>query len=95
MKKQLVLLAALSLASGSPVAFDGLLSGGFTAVAQAQRATGTIVDETGEPLAGVSVIVKGKSGGVTTDLDGRFSINAKPGDLLRVSYVGYAPAEVK
>ena len=94
MKKQLALLTALSLACGAPVAFNGP-SLGFTAVAQNQKATGTIVDETGEPLAGVSVIVKGKAGGVATNIDGQFSINAKPGDTIVFSYVGYASAEVK
>lgn len=94
MKKQLALLTALSLACGAPVAFNGP-SLGFTAVAQNQKATGTIVDETGEPLAGVSVIVKGKAGGVTTNIDGQFSLNAKPGDTIVFSYVGYASVEVK
>lgn len=95
MKKQLALLAALSLACGTPAVYSGLPVSGFAAVAQAQKATGTIVDETGEPLAGVSVIVKGKAGGVTTDLNGNFSLSAKPGDTIVFSYVGYAPAEVK
>ena len=95
MKKQLALLTALSIACGSPVVYDGIFSSGFTAVAQAQRATGTVVDETGEPLPGVSVIVAGKPGGVTTDIDGKFSLSAKPGDVLKLSYIGYKPMEIK
>lgn len=95
MKKQLALLTALSIACGSPIVYDGIFSSGFTAVAQAQRATGTVVDETGEPLPGVSVIVAGKPGGVTTDIDGKFSLSAKPGDVLKLSYIGYKPMEIK
>ncbi|MDE5808799.1 MAG: SusC/RagA family TonB-linked outer membrane protein [Muribaculaceae bacterium] len=95
MKKQFALLAALSIACGGPVVYDGLFTSGFTAVAQAQRATGTVVDETGEPLPGVSVIVAGKAGGVSTDFDGKFSLAANKGDVIKFSYIGYKPAEVK
>jgi TonB-linked SusC/RagA family outer membrane protein len=52
------------------------------------RITGTIVDETGEALAGVSVIIDGSTRGVTTDNDGTFSIEALPSDKLIVRYIG-------
>lgn len=96
MKKQFALLAALALTCGAPV-FSGSIIGqtGFTASAQAQKATGTVVDEAGEPLPGVSIVVKGGQGGVASDLDGKFSLNAKPGDVLKFSYIGYKPVEVK
>ena len=52
--------------------------------------TGTITDEaTGEALIGASVIVQGTSTGATTDINGKFSIDAKQGDVLQVSYTGY------
>ena len=57
--------------------------------------TGTVVDENREPLPGASVVLKGSGTGVTTDLDGNFSINAKTGATLNISYVGYETAEVK
>ena len=95
MKKQFALLAALSIACGGPAVYDGLFTSGFTAVAQAQRATGKVLDETGEPLPGVSVIVAGKAGGVSTDFDGNFSLAAKPGDVIKFSYIGYKPVDVK
>ena len=94
MKKQLALLTAFAIACGTPVAFSNYSVTGFTAEAQAQKATGTIVDEAGEPLAGVSVIVKGKPGGVTTNLDGVFSIAATNGSVITFNYVGYKTAEV-
>ena len=94
MKKQLALFAALSLACGTPVVYNGMTFSGFEAVAQT-KATGVVVDETGEPLAGVSIIVKGKAGGVASDLDGKFAIAAEPGQTIQFSYVGYKPQEVK
>ena len=67
---------------------------GLTALAQG-KVTGTVSDEEGEPLIGASVIVEGASGGVITDIDGRFNIQASPGQTLCVSYVGYTPEKVK
>lgn len=62
---------------------------------QAERkVTGTVVDEKGEPLIGVTVGVKGTSIGSMTDIDGNFTINAKPGSTLIVSYLGYKNHEV-
>ena len=44
----------------------------------------------GEPLIGVSILVKGTSNGTITDMDGNFKIQAAKGDVLEVSYIGYA-----
>ena len=64
--------------------------------AQAARTvTGTVVDELGEPLIGVSVTIPGQTGGVTTDLDGNFRISLPAGaDKVSFSYVGYNTKEV-
>ncbi|MDE6341243.1 MAG: TonB-dependent receptor [Muribaculaceae bacterium] len=59
------------------------------------RITGRVTDPNGEPLIGASVLVKGTSRGTATDIDGNFSVVAKPGDVLTVSYVGYIPSNVK
>ena len=61
---------------------------------QAKKITGVVSDAMG-PVIGASVKVKGTSNGVATDFDGRFTINAVPGQTLVVSYVGYLPKEVK
>ncbi|WP_073345101.1 SusC/RagA family TonB-linked outer membrane protein [Bacteroides congonensis] len=53
-------------------------------------ASGTITDAKGEPLIGVSVLVKGTSNGTITDMDGNFKIQTAKGDVLEVSYIGYA-----
>ena len=51
--------------------------------------TGTVTDSDGVLLPGASVMVQGTSNGTTTDFDGNFSIDANPGDVLEVSYVGF------
>jgi TonB-linked SusC/RagA family outer membrane protein len=51
--------------------------------------TGTIVDENGEPLIGVSVLVKGTHTGAITDVNGRYSITAPSNGTLVFKYVGY------
>ncbi|WP_299668809.1 TonB-dependent receptor [uncultured Polaribacter sp.] len=57
--------------------------------------SGTVVDETGQPLLGVSVLIKGASKGTTTDFDGVYNINAKTGDVLVFAYLGTESKEVK
>lgn len=55
---------------------------------------GTVKDASGEPLIGVSVSVKGKSGiGTITDINGNFSIQCDANDALVFSYIGYATLE--
>ena len=62
----------------------------------AQSVQGTVVDILGEPIIGASVQVKGTSTGVTTDMDGNFTLNGvKPGQQLVISYVGFITENVK
>ena len=52
--------------------------------------TGTVVDQTGEPVIGVNVLVKGSTNGTITDIDGKFSLKGvSPNSILTVSYIGY------
>src|SRR5690606_34901645 len=57
--------------------------------------SGTVFDESGEPLPGVTVIIKGTSTGVATDFNGNFSIQANANDQLVFSYIGYSTREIK
>ena len=57
--------------------------------------TGVVTDESGEPLIGVTVLVKGGSQGSVTDLEGKFTLVANVGDVLQFSYIGYVSQEVK
>ena len=59
-----------------------------------QQVTGTVVDTEGEALAGVTIRVKGTALGTTTDAQGRFTLRAKQGAVLQVSYIGYERQEV-
>ena len=55
------------------------------------KVSGTVLDATGEPLIGVSVLEAGTSNGVVTDFDGNFTLTVKQGARLTFSYVGYTP----
>lgn len=62
---------------------------------QTMKVTGSVTDQNGEPLIGVSVTQKGSTKGSVTDLDGKFSIDADKGSTLEFSYVGFATQDVK
>lgn len=61
-------------------------------VQQGELVKGTIVNETGEPIIGATVLVVGGSAtqGTVADMDGNFSIKVKPGAKLKISYIGFA-----
>ena len=61
----------------------------MSVMAQTHTVKGTVKDANGEPLIGVSVLVEGTFNGVTTDMDGAFSLDVKNGDKLQFSYIGY------
>jgi TonB-linked SusC/RagA family outer membrane protein len=62
---------------------------------QEKKITGTITDaQTGESVIGAAVIIKNSSVGASTDFDGKFSINAKEGDVLIITSLGYTSLEV-
>lgn len=56
--------------------------------------TGTITDSSGTALPGASVVIKGTTRSAISDVDGRFNIDAKPGDVLVIRYVGFNTKEV-
>ncbi len=66
----------------------------LTAYAQDITVTGTVLDETGEPMVGATVMQKGSGNGVSTDIDGNFSIKVPSKSSLIVSYIGYDPKTV-
>ena len=69
-----------------------ILSAG--AFAQSFTVNGHVKDATGEDIIGATVRVVGQPGGVISDFDGNFVIEAKQGDKLQISYIGYETAEV-
>ncbi|AWW28874.1 TonB-dependent receptor [Echinicola strongylocentroti] len=70
--------------------------GSFGLLAQGTVVKGVVKDgDSGEPLIGVSVLVKGTSKGVVTDMDGAYSIEGvSPDDVLIFSYLGYSMEEI-
>jgi TonB-linked SusC/RagA family outer membrane protein len=63
-------------------------------LAQQRMIAGNVIDNTGKPLAGISVTVKGTTRGVATDSLGAFSIMAENSAVLEISAVGYATQEI-
>lgn len=58
-----------------------------------QQIRGTVTDETGQPVIGAGVLIKGTLNGSVTDIDGFYSLKANPGDILVFSSIGYADEE--
>ncbi len=56
--------------------------------------SGTVLDENGLPLPIASILVKGTQNGTSTDFDGNYTLKAKKGDTLIISYVGYSNKEI-
>lgn len=59
-----------------------------------RKISGTIVDELGVPVIGASVLIKGTANGVTSDLDGNFTLEVDTKDILVVSFIGYSSQEI-
>ena len=56
--------------------------------------TGKVLDETGAGIPGASIVVKGSTRGVTTDVDGSFEFEVAAADVLQISYLGYETQEI-
>lgn len=85
--KSYIVAALLSLSS--PIIGMDILAQTSTQT-QTGTITGVVLDESGEPLIGASIIVKGaKLAGCATDIDGKFTLKANPNATIEVSYVGY------
>lgn len=59
-----------------------------------KKITGMVTDQVGDPIIGASVIVRGTSRGISTDFDGKFSLDAAEGDTVQVSFVGYVTQNI-
>lgn len=69
-----------------------VMAGCITSLAQV---TGTVVDSNDDPLPGVTVLVKGTNSGVSTNLDGHYSIDAPSSATLIFRYIGMEQQEIK
>ncbi|MBQ6209340.1 MAG: TonB-dependent receptor [Prevotella sp.] len=86
MKRKLI----ISLCTAAALAMPTL------SVAQNQTVKGTVVDESGEPIIGATVLVEGqKTGGTVTDIDGNYEISVPADAKITVTYIGFMPQTVK
>ena len=91
-----MLLLCMALGIGTVRALPSGGVAGIQGTQQAGTCTGVVKDVTGETIIGASVVVKGTSNGVITDIDGNFQLrNVKPGDIIQITYVGFIPQEVE
>ena len=67
----------------------------FCTTTFADNIQGKVTDKEGEPVIGATVMKLNSTIGTVTNLDGLFSIEAKKGDVLHITYVGYTPVDVK
>ena len=59
-----------------------------------RKITGTVTDQTGEPIIGANVLVKGAKTGVITDFEGKFTLSVTDNSILIISYLGYVTQNV-
>lgn len=71
-----------------------IVSSATEIIAEGKKISGTIVSETGEPLRGVSVLIKGSNFGTVTDAKGYFELEVPENSVLIFSYVGYETQEI-
>lgn len=64
------------------------------AFAQEITVNGNVKDNLGETVIGASVVIKGTANGTITDFDGNFSLKAKKGDIIVISFIGYKTQEL-
>ena len=95
-KKSVMLMGVCSVLGAVPTqAYADAANSPLAAIQQTKKVQGTVSDDMG-PVIGATVMVKGAgaSNGTLTDFDGNFSINAKPGQTLVITYIGYKTQEV-
>lgn len=90
----LLVVGGLTVA-GAAYAEPAAASAQASVQANSITVTGEVIGSDGEPVIGASVVVKGAHQGVSTDIDGKFSLTAPKGATLVISYIGCATQEVK
>ncbi|WP_142685048.1 SusC/RagA family TonB-linked outer membrane protein [Chitinophaga polysaccharea] len=89
-------LAVCSLTTAAPPALHAAANNGKAYTQPVKQAvTGKVIDANGgAPLPGVNIVIKGTTRGTVTNVDGIFTLQAAPGDILVVSLVGYTKQEL-
>lgn len=92
-KSNLILLASILLLATSAVQAT-TLRGAWGHMADQVPVRGKVVDENGSPIPGATVVIVGTTVSAMSDVQGNFAIQAKIGDKLRATFVGYSDSEV-
>ena len=88
------LAAILSLAGGATMTVQAQTASNVSNAQNSGYCTGVVLDDTGTPIIGATVMVKGTTNGASTNLDGEFSlVNVKKGSTIAFSFIGCAPYE--
>ena len=102
MKRQTYYAGIVSLGLCLPVSLYGAVDNPemndvrtTASVQQSVKLYGTVIDETGLPVIGASVMIKGTTNGTITDVDGKFELTVGNNDVLSVSYIGYETQEIR
>lgn len=66
-----------------------------TITQQAKKVSGVVKDNSGEPIPGANVVVKGTTNGTVTDIDGKYTIEVPNNATLTISFIGYTTKDVK
>jgi TonB-linked SusC/RagA family outer membrane protein len=72
-----------------------LLFGSTMVIAQERTISGTVSDNSGLPLPGATILIKGTTTGTSSDFDGKYSISTSQGSTLVFSFVGYITLEIR
>ena len=90
-----MMLLLLGTSTGAALATTYPNINGINITQQNTNCKGVVKDANGEVIIGASVVVKGTTNGTITGMDGDFSIpNVKKGDIIQISFIGYATKEV-
>ena len=92
----LLALSCLPLSEMAAEQVDGMAVSPITqeVLQNSVKITGKVVDVQGEPVIGATVMEKGTTNGIITDVDGNFTLNVYPNRKFQVSYVGYQTQEI-
>lgn len=95
-KSSCIVLASAFFCTSLPALAASSTAGTNLAIQQQdQKLKGQVIDaQTGDPVIGVNVLVKGTTNGTITDIDGYYELNAPAGAVLQISFIGYKTVEI-
>lgn len=92
-----IMSVAMLIATLSPFCLEGTHAENSSMIIHQDKKQikGSVFDESGQPLIGVNIGVKGTTSGTITDMDGKFNLDVSPNATLVISYIGYKTIEIK